>query len=52
MELEVLLQSYSEYEHIFRRKCNTAAVAKERETALEKLLPESRRKFERTIPLT
>ena len=33
MELEVLLQAYGEYEQVFRRKCNTAAAAKERETA-------------------
>lgn len=36
MELEVLLQAYGEYEHVFRRKCNTVAAAKERETAWEK----------------
>ena len=36
MELEVLLQAYGEYEHVFSRKCNTVAAAKERETAWEK----------------
>ncbi|XP_059215854.1 uncharacterized protein LOC131993817 [Centropristis striata] len=37
VELEILMQSYGEYEHIFRRKSNTAAAAKERETAWEKI---------------
>ena len=37
MELEVLLQAYVEYEHIFLRKSNTAAAAKERETAWEEI---------------
>ena len=37
MELEVLLQAYSESEHVFRRKCNTVAAAKERETSWEKV---------------
>ncbi|KAF1380253.1 hypothetical protein PFLUV_G00184910 [Perca fluviatilis] len=31
------MQAYSEYEHVFRKKSNTAAVAKERETAWEKI---------------
>ena len=35
MALEVLRQAYGEYEHVFRRKCNTVA-AKEREMAWEK----------------
>ncbi|XP_039681987.1 uncharacterized protein LOC120575335 [Perca fluviatilis] len=37
LELEILMQAYSEYEHVFRKKSNTAAVAKERETAWEKI---------------
>ncbi|XP_030289826.1 uncharacterized protein LOC115591728 isoform X2 [Sparus aurata] len=37
IELEVLMQAYVEYEHIFRRKSNTAAAAKERETAWEEI---------------
>ncbi|KAK0139203.1 hypothetical protein N1851_024130 [Merluccius polli] len=36
MELEVLMLAYGEYDHIFRRNTNTAAAAKERETAWEK----------------
>ena len=32
LELEVLMLAYGEYEHLFRRRCNTAAAAKERET--------------------
>ncbi|KAK0150217.1 hypothetical protein N1851_008870 [Merluccius polli] len=31
LELEVLMLAYGEYEPIFRRRCNTAAAAKERE---------------------
>ncbi|XP_056598334.1 uncharacterized protein LOC130421137 isoform X5 [Triplophysa dalaica] len=37
MELEVLLQAYGEYEPIFRKKSNTAAAAKERALAWEKI---------------
>ena len=37
MELEVLTRAYGEFLHIFRRKCNTAAAAKERETAWENI---------------
>ena len=37
VELEVLMLAYGEYENIFRRKSNTAAAAKERETAWEKI---------------
>ena len=37
MELEVLLQAYGEYDHVFRRKCNTIAAAKERKTTWEKI---------------
>ena len=37
LEVEILMRSYSEFEHVFRRKCNTAAAAKERETALENI---------------
>ncbi len=36
-ELDVLLQAYGEYEHIFRKKSNTATAAKEREFAWEKI---------------
>ncbi|KAK0156538.1 hypothetical protein N1851_000158 [Merluccius polli] len=43
LELEVLMLAYGEYEHIFRRRCNTAAAAKERETQGRTLLPESTR---------
>ena len=36
VELEVLMNAYSEYEHIFRKKKNnTAAAAKEREASWE-----------------
>ncbi|KAK0146638.1 hypothetical protein N1851_014035 [Merluccius polli] len=41
LELEVLMLAYGEYEHIFYRRCNTAAAAKERETQGRTLLPES-----------
>uniref|UniRef100_A0A3P9KKR2 Jacalin-type lectin domain-containing protein n=1 Tax=Oryzias latipes TaxID=8090 RepID=A0A3P9KKR2_ORYLA len=34
-ELDVLLQSYSEYDHIFQKKSNTAASAKQRQLAWE-----------------
>ena len=37
LELEILMRSYGEFEHVFRRKCNTAAAAKERETAWENI---------------
>ncbi|KAK0131223.1 hypothetical protein N1851_034089 [Merluccius polli] len=43
LELEVLMPAYGKYEHIFRRRCNTAAAAKERETQGRTLLPESTR---------
>ncbi|KAK0133438.1 Transposable element Tcb2 transposase [Merluccius polli] len=43
LELEVLMLAYGEYEHIFRRRCNTAAAVKERETHGRTLLPESTR---------
>ena len=46
MELEVLMQAYVEYERIFCRKSNTAAAAKERETAWEEIVTESTHKFE------
>ena len=36
-ELDVLLQSYSEYEHIFQKKSNTAASAKQRQLAWENI---------------
>ncbi len=35
-ELDVLLQAYGEYEHIFRKK-STATAAKEREFVWEKI---------------
>ena len=37
LELEILMRSYGEFERVFRRKCNTAATAKERETAWENI---------------
>ena len=37
VELEILMRSHGEFEHVFRKKCNTAAAAKERETAWEKI---------------
>ncbi len=36
-ELDVLLQAYGEYEHIFRKKSNTATAGNEREFAWEKI---------------
>ena len=33
----VLMCSYGTFKHVFRKKCNTAAVAKERETAWENI---------------
>ncbi|XP_078797709.1 uncharacterized protein LOC144989335 isoform X2 [Oryzias latipes] len=36
-ELDVLLQSYSEYEHIFQKKSNTAASARQRQLAWENI---------------
>ena len=33
LELDISIRSYDEFEHVFRKKCNTAAAAKERETA-------------------
>ena len=37
LEQEVLMQAYGNFEHIFRKKCNTAAAAREREAAWEKV---------------
>ncbi|KAK0147215.1 hypothetical protein N1851_013368 [Merluccius polli] len=37
LELEMLMRSYGEFQHVFRKKCNTAAAAKERETAWENI---------------
>ncbi len=37
IELEILMQAYGEREHIFRKKSNTAAAAKEREAAWEEI---------------
>ncbi|XP_067451980.1 uncharacterized protein [Thunnus thynnus] len=37
LELEILIRSYGEFQHIFKRKCNSAAAAKERETAWENI---------------
>ncbi|XP_075327303.1 uncharacterized protein LOC142384881 [Odontesthes bonariensis] len=37
IELEILVRSYSEFEHVFKKKCNTAAGAKEREAAWENI---------------
>ena len=48
MELEVLMQVYVEYKHIFWRKSNTAAAAKEREAAWEEIVA----RVVWTMPLT
>ncbi|CAI5638245.1 unnamed protein product [Oreochromis niloticus] len=37
LEIDILLGVYGEYEHIFRKKGNTAAAAKERELAWERI---------------
>ena len=37
LELEILMHSYGEFQQVFRKKCNTAAAAKERETAWENI---------------
>lgn len=37
MELEVLMRAYSDFDSVFRKKSNTAAAAKERETAWESI---------------
>lgn len=37
IELEILMRAYGDFEHIFRKKSNTAAAAKERETAWENI---------------
>jgi len=37
LELEILTRSYGEFQPVFRKKCNTAAAAKERETAWENI---------------
>ena len=37
IELEILMTAYGEYEHVLRKKCNTAAAAKERERAWESI---------------
>ncbi|KAK0150949.1 hypothetical protein N1851_007934 [Merluccius polli] len=37
IELEILMRAYGEFQHVFRKKCNTAAAAKERETAWENI---------------
>ncbi|KAK0149797.1 hypothetical protein N1851_009452 [Merluccius polli] len=37
LELEILMCSYGEFQHVFRKKCNTPAAAKERETAWENI---------------
>ena len=37
LELDISIRSYDEFEHVFRKKCNTAAAAKERETAWENI---------------
>ncbi|KAK0140603.1 hypothetical protein N1851_022417 [Merluccius polli] len=37
VELETLMHAYGEYLHVFRKKSNTAAAAKERETAWENI---------------
>ncbi|XP_074547549.1 uncharacterized protein LOC141806159 isoform X2 [Halichoeres trimaculatus] len=37
LELDVLMQAYREYEHIFNNKSNTTAASKEREAAWQKI---------------
>ena len=37
IELEILMRAYGEFQRVFRKKCNTAAAAKERETAWENI---------------
>ena len=37
LELEILMRSYDEFQHVFRKKCNTAAAAKEKEMAWENI---------------
>ncbi|KAK0130868.1 hypothetical protein N1851_034455 [Merluccius polli] len=37
VEIETLMHAYGEYLHVFRKKSNTAAATKERETAWEKI---------------
>ncbi|XP_029992281.1 uncharacterized protein LOC115420858 [Sphaeramia orbicularis] len=37
LELDTLMRSYKEFEHVFKKKCNTAAAIKERETAWENI---------------
>lgn len=37
LEIDILLSVYGEYEHIFSKKGNTAAAAKERELAWERI---------------
>ena len=37
LALDILMHSYSEFEAVFKKKSNTAAAAKERESAWEKI---------------
>jgi len=37
LELEIFMWSYGEFQHVFRKKCNIAAAAKERETVWENI---------------
>ncbi|XP_034562575.1 uncharacterized protein LOC117829128 isoform X2 [Notolabrus celidotus] len=37
LELDILIRSYGEFEHVFKKKSNTAAGAKQRETAWENI---------------
>jgi len=37
LELEISMRSYGEFQQVFRKKCNTAVAAKERETAWENI---------------
>ncbi|XP_047440340.1 fibrinogen-like protein 1 [Mugil cephalus] len=37
LELEILMRSYGEFQHVFKKKCNTAAAANERQTAWESI---------------
>jgi len=37
LKLEILMHTCGEFQQVFRKKCNTAAAAKERETAWENI---------------
>ena len=37
VELEILMRSYDDFQHVFKKKCNAAAAKKERQTAWENI---------------